>query len=155
MAQNNSNVKKTLIIVLASLAALLLVMYLLTLALPKIFSSISGENTEEGTADFDFFTPDFDENIYKNSLEKEIAQEIRSLGHEVQAGVEIASLSADLVVDNKLIIEVDGVEDNQKTRMTNMKKQAILERCGFTVKRITYREWHYSKSACLDRILVG
>ena len=66
MSQNNSNVKKTLIIVLASLAALLLVMYLLTLALPKIFSSISGDNDEEGTADFDFFTPDFDENIYED-----------------------------------------------------------------------------------------
>lgn len=96
---------------------------------------------------------DFDENIYKNPLEKEIANEIRALGHNVQAGVEIASLSADLVVDNKLIIEVDGVEDNVKTRMTNMKKQAILERCGFTVRRITYREWHYSKDACLDRVL--
>ena len=96
---------------------------------------------------------DFDENIYKNALEKEIATEIRALGHEVQAGVEIASLSADLVVDNKLIIEVDGVEDNVKSRMTNMKKQAILERCGFTVRRITYREWQYSKDACLERVL--
>ena len=96
---------------------------------------------------------DFDENIYKNPLEKEIANEIRALGHNVQAGVEIASLSADLVVDNKLIIEVDGVEDNQKSRISNMKKQAILERCGFTVRRITYREWHYSKDACLDRVL--
>ena len=96
---------------------------------------------------------DFDENIYKNPLEKEIANEIRALGHNVQAGVEIASLSADLVVDNKLIIEVDGVEDNRKSRISNMKKQAILERCGFTVRRITYREWHYSKDACLDRVL--
>lgn len=96
---------------------------------------------------------DFDENIYKNALEKEIAAEIRKLEHNVQAGVEIASLSADLVVDNKLIIEVDGVEDNVKSRISNMKKQAILERCGFTVKRITYREWQYSKDACLERVL--
>lgn len=96
---------------------------------------------------------DFDENIYKNPLEKEIAAEIRTRGHEVQAGVEIASLSTDLVVDNKLIIEIDGVEDNVKSRITNMKKQSILERCGFTVKRITYREWQYSKDACLDRVL--
>ena len=96
---------------------------------------------------------DFDENIYKNSLEKEIATEIRNLGHKVQAGVDIASLSADLVVDEKLILEIDGVEDNQKSRITNMKKQAIFERCGFTVKRITFREWHYSKTACLNRVL--
>ncbi|MBQ8460183.1 AAA family ATPase [bacterium] len=95
-----------------------------------------------------------DENIYKNSLEREIAEEIRKLDHTVQAGVEIAGLSADLVVDDKFIIEIDGVEDNKKLHhMSNMKKQAILERCGFKVKRITYREWQYSSKACLDRVL--
>ena len=96
----------------------------------------------------------FDENIYKNSLEKEIAEAIRNLDHEVKAGVEIAGLSADLLVDNKYIIEVDGVEDNKKSSVSNMKKQAILERCGFDVKRVTYREWQYSQNACLDRLLV-
>lgn len=95
----------------------------------------------------------FDENIYKNSLEKEIAEAIRNLDHEVKAGVEIAGLSADLLVDNKYIIEVDGVEDNKKSSVSNMKKQAILERCGFNVKRVTYREWQYSQNACLDRLL--
>jgi very-short-patch-repair endonuclease len=59
-----------------------------------------------------------------------------------------------LVVDDKFIVEVDGVEDNKKLHhMSNMKKQAILERCGYKVKRITYREWQYSAKACLDRIL--
>lgn len=96
----------------------------------------------------------FDENIYKNSLEKEIAEAIRNLDHQVKAGVEIAGLSADLLVDNKYIIEVDGVEDNKKSSVSNMKKQAILERCGFDVKRVTYREWQYSQNACLDRLLV-
>lgn len=95
----------------------------------------------------------FDENIYKNSLEKEIAEAIRNLDHEVKAGVEIAGLSADLLVDNKYIIEVDGVEDNKKSSVSNMKKQSILERCGFNVKRVTYREWQYSQNACLDRLL--
>ena len=95
----------------------------------------------------------FDENIYKNSLEKEIAEAIRNLDHEVKAGVEIAGLSADLLVDNKYIIEVDGVEDNKKSSVSNMKKQAILERCGFNVKRVTHREWQYSQNACLDRLL--
>jgi very-short-patch-repair endonuclease len=95
-----------------------------------------------------------DENIYKNSLEREIATEIRKLEHKVAAGVEIAGLSADLIVDDSFIIEVDGLEDNKKLHhMSNMKKQAILERCGFKVKRITYREWQYSQKACLDRVL--
>ena len=94
-----------------------------------------------------------DENSYKNSLEKEIASEIRDLGHEVQAGCEIAGLNADLLINKKFIIEIDGLEDNTKQNMPNMKKQAILERCGFKVKRITYREWKYSPKVCLDRTL--
>ena len=98
---------------------------------------------------------DFDENVYKNALEREIADELRKLDHTVLAGAEIAGLSADLVVDDKFIIEVDGVEDNKKLHhMTNMKKQSILERCGYKVKRITYREWQYSQQACLDRVLM-
>ena len=96
----------------------------------------------------------FDENIYKNSFERTVAEEIRKLGHTVCAGVEIAGLSADLVVDDKFIIEIDGVEDSKKLHhLSNMKKQAILERCGFKVKRITFREWQYSPKACLDRVL--
>ncbi len=95
-----------------------------------------------------------DENIYKNNLEQEIAEQIRTLGHTVKAGVEIAGLSADLLVDDKLVIEVDGVEDSIKSAVSNMKKQSIIERCGFPVRRVTYREWQYSQNACLDRLLV-
>lgn len=95
-----------------------------------------------------------DENIYKNSLEREIAEQIRNLGYTVKAGVEIAGLSADLLVDDKFVIEVDGVEDNMKQSVSNMKKQAIIERCGFAVRRVTYREWQYSSKACLDRLLI-
>ena len=99
--------------------------------------------------------PDIDENIYKNKLEREIAAQIRELGHDVKAGVNIAGLSADLLVDDKFVIEVDGVEDKTPQRVSNMKKQAILERCGFRVNRITYREWQYSNKACLDRVLLN
>ncbi|MGN0030551.1 MAG: AAA domain-containing protein [Candidatus Gastranaerophilaceae bacterium] len=97
---------------------------------------------------------EIDENIYKNSLEREVAQNLREQGHQVVAGAEIAGLSADLVVDDKFIVEIDGVEDNKKAHISNMKKQAILERCGMKVRRITYREWQYSKQACLDRVLI-
>jgi len=98
---------------------------------------------------------EFDANIYKNKFEKEVADEIRKLDHRVLAGADIAGLSADLVVDDKFIIEIDGVEDSKRTSMSNMKKQSILERCGFKVKRITYREWQYSPKACLDRVLIS
>ncbi len=97
---------------------------------------------------------ELDENIYKNWLEKEIATEIRKLGYDVKAGCNIAGLSADLVIDNKYVIEIDGVEDNVKQTVSNMKKQSIIERSGFLVKRITYREWQYSQKICLDRVLI-
>ncbi len=95
-----------------------------------------------------------DENEYKNALEREIAHEMRELGHEVAAGTDIAGLSADLLVDKKFVVEIDGVEDSVNPVVSNMKKQAILERCGFKVKRITYREWKYSPKICLDRVLI-
>ncbi len=94
------------------------------------------------------------EDFYKNPLEKEIAEKIRELGHECRAGVEIAGFSADLLVDNKFIIEVDGIEDKQRQPVNAMKKQTILERCGYEVRRITAREWHISPKACLDRVLI-
>ena len=94
-----------------------------------------------------------DENIYKNSFEKEVAQIIRELGYKVQAGVEIAGLSVDLLVGDKIAIECDGMEDQKRLSITNMKKQAILERSGYKINRITFREWHYSQKACIDRVL--
>lgn len=97
---------------------------------------------------------EIEENYYKNSFEKEIAQSIRDLGHKVQAGVDIAGFSVDLLVDDKIAIECDGMEDQKRLTVTNMKKQAILERSGFRINRITYREWQYSPKACLDRVLI-
>lgn len=97
---------------------------------------------------------EIEENFYKNSFEKDVAHMIRTLGHEVQAGVDIAGFSVDLLVDGKIAVECDGVEDNKRLSTTNMKKQAILERSGIKVNRITYREWEYSPQACLDRVLL-
>lgn len=98
---------------------------------------------------------EINEDFYKNTFEKEIAQCIRDLGRKVQAGVEIAGFSVDLFVDDKIAIEIDGVEDQKRLSSTNMKKQAILERSGYKINRITFREWHYSPKACLDRVLAG
>ncbi len=96
---------------------------------------------------------DFDENIYKNSFEREVADAFRQIGHEVTCGVEIAGLSADLLVDNKFVIECDGVEDKVSSKVSNMKKQTIIERSGLKVSRISQREWQYSPKACIDRVI--
>ncbi len=96
---------------------------------------------------------DFDENIYKNAFEKEVADAFRAVGHEVLCGVEIAGLSADLLIDNKYVVECDGVEDKVPSKISNMKKQAIIERSGLKVSRISKREWQYSPKACIDRVV--
>ena len=95
---------------------------------------------------------EIDENTYKNSFEREVADTLREVGYDVQAGVELGGVNADLVVNNKFVIECDGVQDNVKTKIKNMKKQAILERCGFKVCRFSYREWLKSSEACINRI---
>lgn len=96
---------------------------------------------------------EFDENIYKNSFEKEVANSFREAGHKVLCGSEIAGLSVDLLVDDKFVVECDGVEDKTPSKISNMRKQAILERTGLKVNRISYREWQYSPKSCIDRIL--
>ncbi len=96
---------------------------------------------------------EFDENIYKNSFEKEVAQVFRESEHKVICGSEIAGLSTDLLIDDKFIVECDGVEDKTPLKISNMRKQAILERTGLKVNRVSYREWQYSKTACIERII--
>ena len=96
-------------------------------------------------------------NVYKNDFEKEVAAALRENGVEVRAGVEIAGFSTDLLINNPdkepIILEIDGVEDSIKTPQTNIKKQTILERTGFKVERLSFREWQNSKTASIDRIM--
>jgi len=97
-----------------------------------------------------------DENIYKNSFEREVANRLREEGYEVTAGQTLAGLSADLTVQEPtgktIIIECDGVEDNAKTNKTQIKKQTLMERTGAKVERISYREWYTSPDGCIERI---
>lgn len=97
-----------------------------------------------------------DENIYKNKFENIVAEHLRSEGFSVTAGREIAGFSTDLLVKDPvgsvILVECDGVEDNQKFYNTQIKKHAILERSGLKILRVSFREWHHSSQACIDRI---
>ncbi len=99
---------------------------------------------------------EIDENIYKNKFEKTVAEHLRQEGYDVIAGMEIAGFSTDLIVKNPLgdivLVECDGVEDNKKMYNTQVKKHVILERSGLKIIRISYREWHHSSQACVDRL---
>jgi hypothetical protein len=45
------------------------------------------------------------------------------------------------------------LEDKIASKVSNMKKQAIFERTGLKVSRISVSEWSYSPKACIDRII--
>lgn len=101
-------------------------------------------------------------NTFKNEFEKEVYREINKVLFEkggdfkVYAGVEAGGVMADIVIETgakRIAIECDGEKDDAPSRTNPAKKQAILERCGFSVLRVVKREWNLSKQVPLDRIL--
>ena len=99
---------------------------------------------------------EFSKNKFKNDFEQTVAQALIMEGFEIEAGKEAAGVIPDMFVKdekgNELILEIDGVEDNKVSRLTDIKKQTILERAGYTVERISFREWEHSSQACIDRV---
>ena len=100
---------------------------------------------------------EFQKNKYKNDFEQEVAQTLTMEGFEVRAGVEAAGVLPDLLVKDpetgiEIVVEIDGIEDNVKEKINDTKKQTILERAGYKVTRISYREWQHSAQACVDRV---
>lgn len=95
--------------------------------------------------------------VFKNDFERvvydAVVEEFPSLYNEnkIHAGIIIGSVSSDIMID-KTIVEVDGVVDSIPCKYNDMKKQAIMERSGFNVIRVTKREWEISPTASLDRI---
>ena len=100
---------------------------------------------------------EFQKNKYKNDFEKDVAQTLIMEGLEVRAGVEAAGVLPDLLVKDpeteiEIVVEIDGVQDSVKEKLPDTKKQTILERAGYKITRISYREWEHSSQACVDRV---
>lgn len=96
-----------------------------------------------------------EENIYNNDFEKEIAKACKKQGYGVMSNFDTAGYKIDLVIvdgDKRLAVECDGFEDIGQKPQNQVKKQFILERCGWKILRISAREWHYSQKVCLDKI---
>lgn len=95
-------------------------------------------------------------NKFKNEFEQIVAQAFIMEGFEVKAGFEAAGVIPDMLIKdefgNEVIVEVDGVDDCKKSPLKDIKKQTILERAGYKVVRISFREWQHSQQACLDRV---
>lgn len=97
-----------------------------------------------------------DPSVYKNSFEKTVSEALKAEGFKVVAGIKMAAFDTDLTVkdesENTVIVECDGMEDNVKLYGNQVKKQVILERAGMKVIRVSFREWHHSSAACIERI---
>ncbi len=97
------------------------------------------------------------ENTFKNEFEKTVFKALNEefptlqKDNKILSGVLMGSVSADIVID-KIVVEIDGVEDTVESKYNDMKKQSIIERCGYNVIRITKREWQISQDACLERV---
>ena len=93
-------------------------------------------------------------NTFKNLFEKEVFEDLceEFPTHELRAGEDFAGINADIMMDGRLVVEVDGAEDEFLSNVNETKKQSIMERLGYEVVRVTKREWGLSKDAALDRI---
>ncbi len=92
---------------------------------------------------------------YNNDFEKAVAVACDEEGLSVISGFETAGLKVDLIIsdgENQIAVECDGVEDENVKPVRPSYKQEILERCGFTLVRLTAREWYYSQQACIAKI---
>ncbi len=100
----------------------------------------------------------FSKNKYKNEFEQTVAESLIMEGFQVSSGNMAAGVYPDLLVKNEfgdeLVVECDGVGDVDVTSssVNPIKKQTILERAGYSVVRVSFREWAYSSAACVDRI---
>jgi len=91
---------------------------------------------------------------YNNSAEETTAVALREEGFSVYPGFDFAGFKIDMVIsngENSVAVEFNGFEESENISK-EINNQAILERCGWKVIRITAREWLYSNKVCINRI---
>ncbi len=94
---------------------------------------------------------------YKSPTHEEIAKLFEDEGIKVIPDFEVAGFTIDFVISdgfNSIAVELDAfeAEENPDKLMKSIEKQQILERCGWKIARLSSREWHYSKKACINKI---
>lgn len=75
-------------------------------------------------------------------------------GFEVKANFETCGFITDILVKSEekaIIIELDGFV-REDSKINAIWKQSILERCGWSVIRLSAREWMLSPNACVMKI---
>ena len=136
------HIKKRIMITVVIMAAILLVMYLLTLILPLLSSNVKNKQ-EEGTADFNFYTPDFDENIFED--EEYMALIANGVLKYDNAANSIIQLNSDNAGEHgdavKFLVDfVDSIIDGDNTRYNSFFSKEYFktnkEKSKFTMQKI-------------------
>jgi hypothetical protein len=136
------HIKKRIMITVVIMAAVLLVMYLLTLILPLLSSNVKNKQ-EEGTADFNFYTPDFDENIFED--EEYMALIANGVLKYDNAANSIIQLNSDNAGEHgdavKFLVDfVDSIIDGDSTRYNSFFSKEYFktnkEKSKFTMQKI-------------------
>ncbi len=145
MSENTSKqqFKKRIIITVAILAAILLVMYALTLILPLLSAKLSESHEEEGTADFNFYTPDFEENIFEDKEYMELIADgvlkyDNAANNIVSVNAENASEHGDAV---KFLVDfvnsiIDGDNDRYNSYFSKEYFKTHEKKSEFTMQKI-------------------
>lgn len=122
--------------------------------LRRYFDYIYGQNKKEIQAP-EAENISIEENLFNNDFEKQVATACKKAKYGVISNFETAGYKIDLMVtqgNKRIAIECDGLDDEFQKNTNQIKKQFILERCGWKVLRISIREWHYSDKVCMDKI---
>lgn len=95
-----------------------------------------------------------------SEFESEVAEALRARGLEVTHQYPACGFSIDLVCDlegERLAVECDGEiyhhDEHGNLRIEDVERQAVLERAGWTVLRIAYRNWRRDRDAQIQRVM--
>ena len=140
--KNKKVMKKKLIVIFFIISAALLVMYALTMILPLLSKNISCQD-EEGTANFNFYEPDFEENIFEDEeymalISDGVVRYDNSSNSVVNITLENADEHGDTV---KLLVDfVYSIIDGDCERYNSFFSEEYLESNGkkenFTMQKI-------------------
>lgn len=122
--------------------------------LRRYFDYIYDQNKKDNTPK-ELENISIEENLFNNDFEKKVATACKKAKYDVVSNFASAGYKIDLVVtsgDKRIAVECDGMEDEFQKNPDAIKKQFILERCGWKVLRFSVREWHYSDKVCMDKI---
>lgn len=98
------------------------------------------------------------ENEFFSDFELDIYRELKRKNIDLISHFKIGKYMLDFIIENndgkKIAIECDGdIYNTEKEYETEMKKQEVLERCGWTFIRIRASQYYFNKEKCIDEIM--